>query len=126
MRTRLFGAIAVAALALSACGGDDDGGGNGRGDGGGGGGSAQDRVADMMIDALDEASEFEGIEGVEIDEECIRDRVDELSDADAQAFLDAGPDGDPEMSDEAETIGAAMLDCIDISGIDLGELEIDG
>lgn len=120
MRTRLFGTLAIAALALTACGGDDDGG------GGGGGGSAQDRVADMMIDVLNEASEIEGIEGVEIDEGCIRDKIDELSDADAQAILDAGPDGEPEVSDEAETIGASMSDCVDMSGIDLGELDTDG
>ena len=118
MHTRLLGTIAIAALVLSACGGDDD--------GGGGGGSSQDQVADMMIEVLDEASELEGVEGVEIDEDCIRDKVGELSDADAQAILDAGPEGDPEVSDEAEEIGQTMLECVDMSGIDLGDVDTDG
>lgn len=113
MRTRLFGTIAIAALALTACGGDD------------GGGGAQDQVADMMIDVLNEASEVEGVE-VDIDEDCIRDKVDELSDADAQAILDAGPEGDPEVSDAADAIGETMFDCVDIGGIDLDELDTDG
>ena len=126
MRTRLFAGIAIAALALTACGGDDDGGGGAGGGGGGGGGSTQDQVADMMMDVLDEASEIDGVEGIEIDEDCIRDKVGELSDSDAQAILDAGPDGDPEVSDEAELIGESVFDCIDLSGIDLGELDTDG
>lgn len=121
MRTRLFGTIAIAALALTACGGDDDG---GSGDGGGGG-SAQDEVADMMIDVLNEASELEGVEGIEIDEDCIRDKVGELSDEDARAIVDAGPEGDPEVSDQAEVIGESMFECVDMSGIDLGELDTD-
>jgi hypothetical protein len=121
MRTRLFGTIAIAALALTACGGDDDGGGDG---GGGGGGSAQDRVADMMIDVLNEASEIDGVEDIEIDESCIRDKVGELSDADAQAILDAGPEGDPDVSAEADAIGESMFDCIDL-GFDLGDIDTD-
>lgn len=112
MRTRLFGTIAIAALALTACGGDDDGG------AGGGGGSAQDQVADMMIEVLNEASEVEGVE-VDVDEDCIRDKVGELSDEDAQAIIDAGPEGDPDVSDQAEVIGESMFDCVDIGDVDL-------
>jgi hypothetical protein len=124
MRARLLGTIAIAAITLTACGGDDDGGGGAGG--GGGGGSPQDQVADMMIDVLNEAAEIDGIEGIEIDEGCIRDKVGELSDADARAILDAGPEGDPDVSDEAELIGESMFDCIDL-GFDLGEIgEIDG
>lgn len=114
MRTRLFGTIAIAALALTACGGDDA-------DSG-----PQGEVADMMIEALDEASEIEGVEGVEIDEDCIRDKVGELSDDDAQAILDAGPEGDPEVSAQADAIGESMIECVDMSGIDLGDIDSDG
>jgi hypothetical protein len=115
MRTRLVATIAIIALALAACGGDDDGGGN-----------PQDQVADMMIEVLDDVTELEGVEGVEIDEGCIRDKVGELSDEDAQAILDAGPEGDPDVSDEADAIGEAMVECVDMSGVDLGELDTDG
>lgn len=115
MRTRLLGTVAIAALALTACGGDDD-----------GGGSSQDQVADMMIEVLNDATELEGVEGVEIDEDCIRDMVGELSDSDAEAILEAGPEGDPEVSDQAELVGEGMFECIDMSGIDLGDIDIDG
>lgn len=118
MRTRLFGAIAIAALVVTACGGDDD--------GGSGGGSPQDQVADMMIDMLDETAETEGIEGFEIDEGCLRDKVDQLSDEDARAIVAAGPDGEPEVSDEAEAVAGSMFECFDMSGVDIGELDTDG
>ena len=119
MRRRLLGTITIAALALAACGGDDDGG------GGGGGGDVQDEVADMMIEMFDQMSELEGIE-FGLDDDCVRDRVSELSDADARAILEAGPDGDPEVSPEAETIGESMAECVDLGDIDLGDLDIDG
>jgi hypothetical protein len=114
MRTRLFGTLAVAALALSACGGDD------------GGSSPQDQVADMMIEALNETTDLEGIEGIEIDEGCIRDKVGELSDEDARAIVAAGPEGNPDVSADADAVGEAMFECIDL-GFDLGDIgEIDG
>lgn len=111
MRTRFIATFALASLALAACGGD------------GGGGSAQDQVADMMMEALDEAMAGEDTEGIEIDEDCVRDKVGELSDDDAQAILDAGPDGDPDVSAEAEAIGESMLECVDFSGLDLSGLD---
>ena len=120
MRTRLFGTLAIAALVLTACGGGGDDGG-----GGDGGGGAQDQVADMMIDVLTEASEIEGVD-VTIDEDCIRDKVGQLSDADAQAIVDAGPDGDPEVSAEADAIGETMIACVDLGDIDLGDIDSDG
>lgn len=109
LRSRLVAGIAVGALALAACGGDDD---------DGGGDSPQDQVADMLLQELD-GSEAD-MEGVTIDEDCIRDITGDLSDEDAQAIVDAGPDGDPEVSVSGEELGLAMLDCIDI---DLSEIE---
>lgn len=120
MRTRLFGTIAIAALALTSCGGGDDGGSDG-----GGGGGAQDQVADMMIDVLNEASEIEGVD-MTVDEGCIRDKAGQLSDADAQAIVDAGPEGDPEVSDAADAIADTMIECVDLGDFDLGELDSDG
>lgn len=106
MRSRLIGTLAVSALALAACGGDDD--------DGGGGGSPQDQVADMMLEVLDEELSAEGMEGVSIDEDCVREAMGELSDEDAEAIVAAGPDGDPEVSASAEAIGESMFECVDI------------
>jgi hypothetical protein len=104
MRNRLIGSIAIAALALAACGGDDEGSGD----------SPQDEVADMMLDVLDEELRAEGMDGVEIDEACLREAIGGLSDEDAEAIVDAGPDGDPEVSASASAIGESMFACVDI------------
>lgn len=107
MQSRFLVTISIAALALVACGGDDDG-------GGGGGNSPQDQVADMMMDVLDETTGTEEMEGVTIDEDCIRDKVDQLSDEDAQLILDAGTGPEPEgLSDSANEIGETILECVD-------------
>lgn len=111
MRTRLISTVAIAALALAACGGDDD-----------GGGSPQDGVADMMLEVIN--SELgEDTPGVSIDEQCVRDAIGELSDEDAQKILDAGPDGNPEVSASAEAIGESIFECVEI---DLSDVELDG
>lgn len=111
MRTRFVSIILVAGLALAACGGSDS-----------GGGSPQDEVADMMIDALNEEMEGEDMAGVTIDEDCIRDSSQDLSDDDAQKILDAGPDGDPVVSDDADAVAEALLECITF---DFSELDVD-
>ena len=117
MKSRVLATISIAALALAACGGDDDGGGSG-------GNSPQDQVADMMMDAINETMSSEEMQGVTVDEECVRDTVDQLDDDDAQKILDAGPEGDPEgLSTSAEDIGSSILDCVDI---DLSSVEGDG
>jgi len=113
MRTRLFGILLVTGLTITACGGDDD----------GGGGSVQDQVADMMVDVINESMETEGLgDGISIDEDCVKDAAQDLSDDDAQAILDAGPDGDPDLSADAEDAAGALIDCVDI---DLGEIDLD-
>lgn len=97
MRKTLMGGLAVAALTLSftACSSDNAGG-------------AQAEVADMMIEAF----ESEDLEGIELDEDCVREVADELSDDDAQKIVDAGIDGDPDVSDEADEIGDKLADCV--------------
>jgi ABC-type glycerol-3-phosphate transport system substrate-binding protein len=108
---RALAAVSVAALALSACGGDDD-----------GGGSPQDEVADMMIDAIESGGAE--MEGVEVDEDCLRDLTDDLSDEDAEKIIAAGPEGDPgDLSADADAIGNEIIDCFDI---DLSAITEDG
>ena len=86
---------ALAALSFTAvgCGGGDD-------------GSAQDEVADMMIEFFTES-------GAPVDEDCLRDAVGKLSDADAKLIRDAGPEGDPEVSDSANDAADAMNACFE-------------
>lgn len=98
MRTRLIGSLTVAVLALSACGGDDDGGGQ------------QAEVADMMLEAADE-------EGFSLEEDCVRDVAGRLSDEDAAKIVEAGPEGDPELSAEADALADEMFDCVDTDAL---------
>ena len=95
MKSRLFATLSVAALTLAACGGGD---------------STQDEVADMMIEELE-------AEGMDVDEDCVRDAAGELSDDDAQAIVDAGPDGDPDVSDEAMAAASSLMGCVDLGSI---------
>ena len=95
MKSRLFATLSVAALALTACGGGD---------------SSQDEVADMMIEEME-------AEGVDVDEDCVRDATGQLSDDDAQAIVDAGPNGDPDVSDDAQAAAASLFDCVDMGAM---------
>ena len=45
------------------------------------------------------------------DEDCIRDAADRIDDADAQALVDAGLDGEPDISAATGEILAEMLTC---------------
>ena len=68
---------------------------------------AQGDVADMFIDIADE-------EGLALDNDCVRDTSAKLSDDDAQALVDAGVDGDADISDEGDAIGNEIFtSCID-------------
>lgn len=102
MRTRLLGTIAIAALALTACGGDDDGGGGGSGD--------QGEVADMILASADD-------EGLELDADCVRDVAGKLSDDDAAKMVEAGVDGDAELSADAEALSNEMFSCVDTDAL---------
>jgi hypothetical protein len=112
MTSRLTATVAIVALVLAACGGDDGGNGNGNG-----GDSPQDQVADMMMDALNESMAAEEMEGVTVDEDCVRDKVGELEDEDAELILEAGADADTEpegLSESAREIGTSILECVDV------------
>ncbi len=108
MRIRIIGTVAAATLALAACGGGDD---------GGSGGSAQSQVADMMLTALDEDLAAEGLSSDIIDRDCVRDAIGELSDDDAEKIVEAGPDGNPDVSADAEDIADSMFECVDLTAI---------
>ena len=91
----------VAPLGLVACGGGD------------GGGSLQDQVADLVVGAITESLEGEGI-SFTIDEECVKNLTSQLSDADAQAILDAGVDGEADTSPEADAVGEQLETCLSV------------
>jgi hypothetical protein len=92
MKTHLTAAL-IAGLVLVSCGSDS-----------GGGSSEQDKVADLIIEAAQDA-------GVDPDESCIRDTAQKLSEADADAMVDAGINGVPDISDAANEILGEILSC---------------
>ena len=97
MKSRVLAAIGVGALLLAAC--------------GSGGGGTQDEVADMVLDEM-------SAEGVDMDEDCVRDAAQELSDDDAQKILDAGPGGNADdLSPEADDAANSLINCVDTDAI---------
>lgn len=112
MRTALAAWLAATTIILAACGGSD-------------GSSADSSSADS---SSADASSVDGDQGrvialllstaadsgIELDETCVNNTLGELSDDDAKAIADAGIDGQPEVSDEANEIGDRVFDeCID-------------
>ena len=91
-------AILVAGLAFAAC-SDDDGGSGGNSD-------AAKEVAKQTVEAAK-------ADGLDLDEGCVADIADSLSDEDAAAIIAAGPDGDPEISPEGEEMSLGILACVD-------------
>jgi hypothetical protein len=88
---KLIALAGCAVLGLAACGGDD---------------ASGDDIADQLIqDAEDE--------GIELDEDCVRDKASQLSDADAEAIADAGEGETPELSPEGEALTLELFECID-------------
>ena len=126
MYKKLITTIAAGVLVLAACGsdsGDDasstDAGGSasvtaaddgststdaGSTDDGDGASGPQAEVAD---DAIASAKE----DGIDLDADCVNELASQLSDEDAQAIVDAGPDGDAELSDEGTAIGSQLIGC---------------
>ena len=93
---RRFTAIAASAMlavGAAACGGDD------------GGGDDQEAAADLFLEQAEQA----GIDG---DDDCVREKADKLSDADAKAIVDAGSDGSPELSPEGEALSLELAGCV--------------
>jgi hypothetical protein len=109
-------AAMVLTLSMTACGGDDDEADEGTaaadtagavtddGDDGDGG-ENQNEAADIFIEQAEAA-------GIETDEDCVREKAEKLSDADAQAIVDAGDDGSPQLSPEGEALSIELASCI--------------
>jgi len=95
MRTRIISSLAVATLVLSACGGS---------------GGDQGEVADLLIESAAE-------EGLELDKDCVNDVADKLSDEDAEKMVEAGVDGDADISPEAEALAFEMISCLDADSL---------
>ena len=68
-------------------------------------GSLQDQVAEQ---ALEQGASL----GFTFDETCLRTAVAALTDADAQAILDAGVTGDPDVSPAGDAVATAIGACI--------------
>jgi hypothetical protein len=86
--------IVVAGLTLAACGGSD-----------GGTSGVQSQAAKQTIDAAKDA-------GFDLNEACVNDIAGQLSDEDAQAIVDAGPDGDPDVSSEGSALASQLASCL--------------
>lgn len=72
-------------------------------------------VSGMNMDDLREAlvtSMMANTEGMTVDEQCLRDAVDKLSEDDLRAIVSAGIDGDPDVSAEADAIAMSLVECI--------------
>ena len=103
MQTRIISSLAAAALVLSACGGG--------GDGGGGSASGdQAKAADMIVTSME-------AEGIDVDSGCIDKLATQLSDEDAKKIVEAGTDGEPELSAEGEALGDEIFGCVDMSSL---------
>lgn len=92
----------VGVLALAGCGGGDS-------DGGGDTASLsadQTTVVSLVVESA-------AGEGLTMDEPCVSEIVSRMSDADAKAIADAGLEGEPELSAEADALGAELLNCVD-------------
>lgn len=92
MRTKIFSTLAVTAVVATAC----------------GGGGQQGEVADLFMDLASDG-------GIELDRGCVEEAAEGLSDDDAEKIIEAGTEGNPELSPEAEAIGDSMFSCVDAS-----------
>jgi len=90
--------IAIAGLVLAACGSSDSGSSDG------GSSDVQAAAAQQTIDAATEA-------GFDLDEGCVNAITGQLSDDDAQAIVDAGPD-DPDVSPAGSALAGQLGGCL--------------
>ena len=95
---RVLVAVFGVSLALSSCGSD-------------GGGNDSDAKQSELVDLL-----VDQAEGVGFDEQCIRDKAEDLSEDDAQFLIDNFDSSDTEsFSSELQTWIDGLIDCLDDS-----------
>ncbi|RLE25204.1 MAG: hypothetical protein DRJ50_03385 [Actinobacteria bacterium] len=94
MRKSVVPILAIAGLALAACGGSD-----------GESSGLQAEAAQQTIDAAKDA-------GFALDENCVNDITSQLSNDDAEAIVAAGPTGIPEVSDEGSALAQQLATCL--------------
>lgn len=96
MNKTITATIAAATLVLAACGSSSS-----------GGGDDQSQVADELMKLAED-------QGFELDRDCVEDNAGDLSDDDAQKIVDAGVDGDVELSEEGDAVGDRIFtECVD-------------
>ena len=94
MKWPLAPVIAIAGLVLAACGSSDS-----------GNSGVQSEAAQQTIDAAKDA-------GFDLDEACVNDIASQLSNDDAQAVVDAGPNGNPDVSAEGAALASQLASCL--------------
>lgn len=91
--------------------------------------------SEPSADAADTFLRAAADDGLVVDETCVDDLADQLSESDARAVIEAGPDGTPEdLSDQGVAIVDRLLTCADRAALadviiaDLEELgsDVDG
>jgi hypothetical protein len=96
MKRSRFALLPVVVLAIAACGSDD-----------GGASLTDDQQAavEQFLGQEDAAEVF--------DQDCVEDKAQDLSDEDAKAIAEAGPDGQPDLSPEGLAVTLELASCID-------------
>jgi hypothetical protein len=98
MKKSIVAGVVAGVLVLAACGSDS------------GSSGPQAEAADMAIEGAAD-------DGVALDEDCVNDLASQWSDEDAEAIVEAGPDGDADISDEGTAIGVQLASCADSAAI---------
>ena len=99
MKKSRLALLPITLLAIAACSGSDDAG-----------------LTDEQRAAVDQFMDQEDAETL-FDQDCVEDRIKDLSDEDAKAITDAGPDGNPELSPEGEALTRELASCIDFDAL---------
>jgi hypothetical protein len=85
----LAGCVAV----LASCGSDDD------------SSSGRSKLVDQAISFAED-------NGLTADKDCLTSLFDKLPDSDVDKLVDAGLDGDPDLSDEGDAVGDGLAACL--------------
>lgn len=79
----------------------------------------QSQVVNMLVQVLDQLGMSEAL-----DTECIIGVVAQMSDADAQLIVDAGPNGDPTLSPAGQALQDDAEACFDDSAVTIPDISI--